>query len=442
MDIWMMTGLGLLVGLVLGILIQRFLLTDGNKRFLRNELAKKEKKEETMAARIYELGANAARLEEELSNSRNKLREKEGFFQDSLVLMEDRFKSLSADVLEKTNERFLQIAKEELYSQRKDGDRSLEKKTVEIDAMLAPMKESLKNVSQMMLDLEKDRITGRAQVLSRMQEVNQAQNELKKETSQLVQALRAPQVRGRWGEIQLRRVVELAGMLDHCDFQEQVSVNTENGRLRPDLKIFLPGDKTIVVDAKTPLMAYLEAVEAQDPELREQKLKEHAAQVKKHISQLSQKSYWQQFEDTPEFVVMFLPGEPFFSAALEKDPSLIEYGMDQQVILATPTTLIALLKSVSYGWQQDVMSRNAREISTLGRELYDRIRVFAEHFRELEKGLNRSVTAYNKAVQSFDKRILPSARRFETYGIKPKKELEPQNILEKRATERDAKNFD
>ena len=442
MESWMIAGMYLLAGLFLGILVQRFLLTDGQKRFLRSELVKKERKVETQEARIFELGAKIARLEEELAGSRGKLREKERFFRDSLLLMEDRFKSLSADVLEKTNERFLQIAREELNTQRKDGENALEKKTMAIDAMLAPMKENLKNVSDLMQTLEKDRIAGQAKVLSRMQEVNVAQNELKKETAQLVKALRAPQVRGRWGEIQLRRVVELAGMLDHCDFEEQVSVTTEKGRLRPDLTIFLPGDKSIVVDAKTPLMAYLEAVEAESPAVREQKLREHAAQVKKHISQLSQKSYWQQFEDTPEFVVMFLPGEPFFSAALEKDPGLIEYGMDQQVILATPTTLIALLKSASYGWQQEVMSRNAREISDLGRELYDRIRVFAEHFGELEKGLNKSVTAYNKAVQSFDKRILPSARRFEVYGIKPKKELTPREVLEKRAIERVEKNFD
>ncbi|QRN85425.1 DNA recombination protein RmuC [Clostridia bacterium] len=442
MDRWMLAGLSLIAGFILGSLVMRFLLKDTSKRYLQNELLKKERKEEEQENRIYGLGAELARVKVELLESTRQLEEKERFFKESLYLMEDRFKSLSADVLEKTNERFLQIAKEELSSQRKDGDRSLEKKTLEIDAMLTPMKESLKQVSQLMQDLEKDRIESQAQVMSRMFEVNTAQNELKKETAQLVRALRTPQVRGRWGEVQLKRVVELAGMLDHCDFEEQVSVTTENGRLRPDLKIFLPGGKTVVVDAKTPLLAYLDAVEADDPDVREKKLKEHAAQVKKHISQLSQKSYWQQFEDTPEFVVMFLPGEPFFSAALEKDPNLIEYGMDQQVILATPTTLIALLKSVAYGWQQEVISQNAREISVLGRELYDRIRVFAGHFGELEKGLNRSVTAYNKAVQSFDKRILPSARRFENYGIKPKKELEPQNIIEKIATPHEAKYLD
>lgn len=442
MDRWMVIGFSVMAGFALGLFVARFLLKDTSKRYLQKELVKKERKEEEQEQRIYDLGSELARIKEELAENKRKLDTKERFFEDSVHLMEDRFKSLSADVLEKTNERFLQIAKEELSSQRKDGDRSLEKKTLEIDAMLLPMQESLKQVNQLMQELEKGRIREQAQVMSRMQEVNTAQNELKKETAQLVRALRTPQVRGRWGEVQLKRVVELAGMLNHCDFEEQVSVTTENGRLRPDLKIFLPGGKSIVVDAKTPLLAYLDAVEAEDPDVREGKLKEHAAQVKKHISQLSQKSYWQQFEDTPEFVVMFLPGEPFFSAALEKEPNLIEYGMDKQVILATPTTLIALLKSVAYGWQQEVISQNAREISVLGRELYDRIRVFAGHFGELEKGLNRSVTAYNKAVQSFDKRILPSARRFEDYGIKPKKELESQNTIEKRAIEGESKYLD
>ena len=442
MDGWMMAGWGLLLGLLLGIFLQRYLLGGLDKEGLQQELARKDERLLEKEERIYALGTQNARLSEELSNERLKTQEKEAAYKESLLLMEDRFKALSADLLEKTNARFLQVAREELVSQRKDGDAALEKKAMQIDSMLEPMKESLKNVNQLMQTMEKERIQGQTEVLSRMQEVNQVQSALKKETEQLVRALRAPQVRGRWGEIQLKRVVEMAGMLDHCDFEEQVSVQSEQGRLRPDLKVYLPGEKTIVVDAKTPLMAYLEAVEAEDADVREMKLKEHASQVKKHITQLSQKSYWQQFTDSPEFVVMFLPGEPFFSAALEKEPGLIEYGMDQRVILATPTTLIALLKSVAYGWQQDVMSRNAREISDLGRELYERIRVFAEHFSDLEKGLNRSVAAYNKAVQSYDRRVLPSARRFEAYGIKPTKELEEKGGIEKRAIERDAKNFE
>jgi len=440
MDVGMLI-IGLVLGLLLGAGLTRMLFMS-EKRFWQEQLEKKDRQAQEQEEQLRSMHAEMGRVKEENIHVKRIGEERDVYWKESLRLMEDRFKSLSSEVLEKTNARFLQVARDELVSQRKDGDRSLEIKTQEIEVLLTPMKQSLESVKSLMDRLEKDRLSSHVSLTTKMQELNQSQKDLGQETANLVRALRTPQGRGRWGEIQLKRVVELAGMLSHCDFEEQVSITSEDGRLRPDMKIYLPGGKTIVVDAKTPLQAYLEAVETSDPMRKEEKLKEHAAQVKKHIQLLSQKSYWQQFEDTPEFVVMFLPGEPFFSAALEKDSSLIEYGMDQQVILSTPTTLIALLKSVSYGWQQDVMSQNAREISSLGKELYERIRVFAAHFKDLEQGLSRSVTSFNKAVQSFDKRILPAARRFEEYGIKPKKELQSPEEIERRISVREEKNFD
>lgn len=428
--LWMIALVGA-GSFLLGFVLRGVLVPDRTGALLARTLREREETIREKDGRIERLTGELARAQAETEGAERMVRE-----------METRFATLSRQALEGSYRRFLELAGHELDKRTERGGRELEKKEEQIRQLLAPMQESLAGVDQLVRNLDRERTRTYADMMAHLEQMQTTQRALRQETNHLVQALKKPQVRGRWGEVQLRRVVELAGMLEHCDFEEQVSRNAEGGAVRPDMTVRLPGDKMVVVDAKTPLMAFLEAVEADDEAVRAARMAEHANQVRRHIGQLSQKAYWQQFENTPEFVVMFLPGEPFFSAALERDPRLIEYGMENGVVLATPTTLIALLKSVAFGWQQEVIGQNAREISELGRELYDRIRVFTGHFSDLERALNKSVGSFNKAVQSLDRRVLPAARRFESYGIRPKQELDPPRPVERRAVETDGKSFE
>jgi DNA recombination protein RmuC len=335
------------------------------------------------------------------------------------------FAELSRDSLKNNGELFLQLARERLTRQQLDASAALKERETAIESMVQPIREALLKTESQIQSIERDRIDAFATIKSQMEMLASGQNLLSRETRNLVTALRRPDVRGQWGEITLKRLVELAGMSAHVDFTEQQHQVTETGVVRPDMIVHMPESRDIVVDVKTPLDAYLAAVEAQSDEERAAQLRRHAQLVSARVRELSSKRYWSQFEKSPDFVVLFLPGDQFLSAALQENPGLIDESLRQSVMLATPTSLVALLKAVAYGWKQNVLADNAAEIRRLGEDVYKRLAVFGEHLGRLGKSLGNSVDSFNKAVGSLEQQVMPAARRFPELGLRVSRELEP-----------------
>ena len=383
---------------------------------LRNRLKEEEVSSSDLQRQTLALNAQIAGLKSDLSAERQQGREKLALLEEAKTKLTDAFKALASEALKSSNTAFLQLAKTQLERYQSSAKDDLEKRQTAIDALVKPVKESLGKVDAKLSEIEKSRIEAYSGLTEQVKSLWETQKELRGETSNLVKALRRPQVRGRWGEIQLRRVVEMAGMLEHCDFVEQQSFDTESGRLRPDMVIHLPGGRTIAVDSKAPLEAYLEAIEAQDDETRAVKLREHARQVRTHLSALGRKSYFDQLDKSPDFVVLFLPGEVFYLAALEHDPGLLEAGINDKVLITAPTSLIALLRAASYGWREEQLAENAQKISDLGQDLYKRLATLSKHLKAIGDAIARCVENYNNAVGSLERNVLPGARRFKELG--------------------------
>lgn len=373
---------------------------------------------------VASLQADSARLVAELNHEREAAAQRAATFEEVREQLTGEFARLSTAALRQNNEQFLQLADTKLGETRQAAEGELAKRQEAIEQLLKPIGEQLGKYEAGMQRLEVERQRAYTTLTEQMKHLSTSHDQLHKETRNLVTALRSPQTRGRWGELQLRRVVEMAGMLEHCDFDEQVTSDADGGRMRPDMVVHLPGGKNVAVDAKVPMQAFLDANECDDESVRRTHLANHGRQMKTHVDALSKKEYWKRVDPSPEFVVAFIPGDPLLTAALEHEPGLMEYSVANNVLLATPTSLIALLRAVAYGWQQDALAANAREVQLLGVELYQRLSVLGDHVSGVGKGLNSAVAAYNKAVGSLEGRVLVTARRFVEMGVVPAGEKE------------------
>ena len=417
-NVWLICASTFALGLIFGWLFAR-LQAAGQ---LKHQTQKDQHDREQLLQKLATAEAHA-------DSERRSHMEKIQLIEENRQQLEKNFQALSAQALAANNQSFLDLAKSTLdnYQQQAKGD--LESRHQAIGQLVQPLMDSLLKVDGKIEQLEHARTGAYARLDEQLKGLLDTQVRLQSETGNLVRALRTPAVRGRWGEIQLRKVVEMAGMVNYCDFVEQETA--DSGRLRPDMVIKLPNGRNIVVDSKAPLQAYLESLEATDDNQRNLHLAHHARQIRDHLQKLSAKNYWEQFQPTPEFVVLFLPGETFFSAALAQDPGLIEAGVDQKVLLATPTTLIALLRSVAYGWRQEQLTENAEAISQLGREIYDRLATLNQHFGQMGKSLEKAVDSYNKGMASLDSRVMVTARKFKELGAGSSKELSQLEQIDK-----------
>lgn len=372
-----------------------------------------------------------AELKVTLQQTEKASKEKIEWLEQSKESLQESFKALSLESLEKSQTVFLNLANETFQKFQEKAEGNFENKTQAINSLFDPMKATLNKLSEDVVLLEKERKADHDVLKLHLKMMTDTEKDLKEETSKLVRALRAPASRGRWGELQLKRVVELCGMVNHCDFFEQEQTET----FRPDMIIRLPGERQVIVDAKTPFEAYYDALQTEDPDKKKEYLQLHAKHIKAHMQSLSKKAYWEHFEPTPEFVILFLPSEAFFSAALEHDPSLIELGIEQKVVLATPVSLIGLLRSIAYGWKQEQISRHTKQVYELGKELYKRISDMHGHMTKVGKHLSSSVESYNKMLGSWESRVLVSARKFDQLGLSSQEDIHVLEVLETKPRE-------
>lgn len=438
--ITLMTGLG--IGLLLGgTLVGLWVTTRLRAQAQRAEATVEElraqlerEREQSAAFRRDLADSQQARVaaETRLAETNRQLADQKTLLDQAKQELVGAFQALSGEALKHNNDAFLKLAAVSFETLHAKAEGDLAQRQQAIDGLVRPLHESLQRYDEHMRLLEQSRQSAYGGLDQHLKSLAESHQRLQQETGNLVKALRAPTVRGQWGEITLKRVAELAGMVDHCDFVQQATVTGEEGRVRPDMVVRLPGGRHIIVDAKTVLAAYLDAHEAQDDQQRADALRRHAEQVRGRMDELSLKAYWTQFERAPEFVVLFLPGEQFLGAALDQDPRLIEEGFARGVVLATPATLIALLRAVGYGWRQEQLTAHAEEAGKLGKDLYERMAVLAEHLNDVGQALGKSVSAYNRAVGSLETRILPAARRFKELGVSSDKDiplLEPAELV-------------
>lgn len=369
-------------------------------------------------------------LSMQLQLEKERYLEKIETIEESRKQLENSFSVLSQQALKLNNENFLTLAKEKLSQFQIQAEANLDKKEKSIETLLRPIQSALKQTEEQIQSIEKERKESFGSLSQHLKIINETQSDLRQETQNLVSALRRPEIRGQWGELTLKRIAELAGMVDHCDFFEQQSGDNSESRLRPDMIVRMPDDRELIIDAKTPLDAYLNAAQTENENERENALVRHARNVRERMRELSSKAYWSQFKNSPDFVVLFIPGEQFLSAALEQDPKLLEDALKNKVILATPSSIVALLRAVAFGWRQIAVAENAEKIRELGEDLYHRLATFAEHLQKLGKNLDSSVEQYNKAMGSLDRQVLSGARKFTELGIEKKKTIPELKIVE------------